>query len=155
MSKKKHPGTAPTNHPRSTRWAVDFDYLDQLSPKEQAWLGKFTDAHYKADPKAMKGRGWSKTKRREAYARKNSANRDLYARDGNPTELHDVEPEPGADPPNWTDTPEYLNSEEYKAALAEHRSTLSPYESRNPSDSQEFRQSKRRLRSLVEEEVGE
>lgn len=148
---RRHPGTTPRNHPRSTRWAVDFDYLDQLSPKEQEWLGRFADAHYKADPSAMKGKGWNRAKRRAAYRAKNAANRDMYARDENPREVVDVVPEPGVDPadPPWTDTPAYLDSAEYKALREDFRGELAEFDGRNPEKTEEYEAARRRLMAVV------
>lgn len=161
---RRHPGTAPKNHPKSTRWAVDFDYLHKLTPAEQRWLGKFADGHYKADPRCMPG--YTPKEKREAFRRKNAANRDLYTADWKPPQelgsengwsMEDPrEPAPAnpqSDPAvvNWEQTPEYLDSPEYKEALEEFRDTLPPFEGRLPKETPKFKKARRKLRGLIPE----
>ena len=62
-------------------WAVDVDYVGQLSGEDKAWLGQFLDRHYGGDFRGPSEAEWSDDARRAAYRRKNSANRDLYAHD--------------------------------------------------------------------------
>lgn len=155
----------PKNHPRSNRWAVDFDYVRQLSPEEQRWLGEFADAYYKADPSAMRSRAWTVEEKREVYRRKNAANRDLYVLD----EVVPVEYEykgvvhmnpfdrraAPRDPQDWTPTPEYLASDEYKAALEEYRKTLGAWDGRKPPKPNKHSVARRKLEEIVEDHTDE
>ena len=62
-------------------WAVDLDYVHQLSPEEKAWMAQFLDRHYGGDFRGPSEAEWTDAARRAAYRRKNSANRDLFAHD--------------------------------------------------------------------------
>ena len=133
-------GIYPQTHPKPIRQYVDYDYIDRLSPEEQAWLAEFTDRHYGADFRGDKK--WSTKARRVRYNAKNSANRDLYSiKDVSGLLVRpDSVPVPRGtereDGNGWleniaakeqdlvTPTQRYLNSPEYKAALAEFREAV-------------------------------
>jgi len=60
---------------------LDYDYLDQLSPKELDWLNRFTEENLGANfnhagPKFTK----TKKKKREIYNENNARNRCLYGK---------------------------------------------------------------------------
>lgn len=72
-------GVIPGTHPRSVRWAVDFDYVHKLTAEEKEFLAEFTDSYYGADFRSQP-EGWDREERRKAYGRKNSANRDGFTK---------------------------------------------------------------------------
>lgn len=45
MKKQNKINSLKSNRP-ALRWALDYDYLDQLSPEELEWLRGFTHDHY-------------------------------------------------------------------------------------------------------------
>ena len=74
-------GLEVKSFPKHKQWAVDQDYIKDLSPADQDWLGKFNQEYYRN--RVTKG---SKTAlhntdalRESCYSRENSANRDLFA----------------------------------------------------------------------------
>jgi hypothetical protein len=146
-SKGQHPGLLRRNHPKSTAWAVDFDYIDRLSPADREWLGRFADAHYKADPRAMAG--WDTEERRQAYRSKNSANRDLFANwDALPGDGPGDVVYAGED---LSPTPEYLDSSEYKAAREAFRDEL-PGDARfKAKPTRALKRAQKQLKALVPE----
>ncbi len=135
-------GLVASNFPRGVQWKLDQDYVGKLSQEEREWLAKANDAMYghkfregfgKADA-AGKG-GWTEEQRAESYYHDNAGRRDALFITRKEL-IEDLEvagealplietPEDGlslnalAEP-----TPEYLNTDEYKAALAEFRKTL-------------------------------
>lgn len=153
--KGQHPGLVPRNHPRSVSWAVDFDYLGDLSPEEREWLGRFADGYYKADPQAMTD--LSPEDKRRVYNRKNAANRDAYTAKVHDRAMVTAGDSRGQDTAaadegaNQDPTPEYLSSPEYKAALAEYRATLHPSTDRSTEPTPAQERARRRLRSTTEE----
>lgn len=74
-------GLQKKSFPKHKQWAVDYDYINGLTPEDKVWLGRFNQEYYrnrikKSDPKALHN---TDTLRRSLYSRENSANRDLYA----------------------------------------------------------------------------
>jgi hypothetical protein len=146
---KKRRGTYavyPRNHPRSVRWKVDYDYIDQLSPDEKEWLARFTDEYTGADFRGTPNLHQTAEQRRERYNAKNMANRgvaaatelqqlgdngayrdrDLTKRLGRSliTEHRSVAREIPALPFDTAPTPSYQAYPAYQAALAEFRALL-------------------------------
>lgn len=52
---------------RSTRWALDFDYLKKLSHEELQFLAEFCHVHYHASPHRCTHLDISIEQKREAY----------------------------------------------------------------------------------------
>lgn len=52
-SRAKNPALNPQYNPRKNREYVDYDYTEQLSDEEKAWLNDFTEEYYNA---AVKGK---------------------------------------------------------------------------------------------------
>lgn len=63
-----------------TKWAVDFDYLKNLSIDEIKWLADFCRIFYHGSPNRVEGRRITKKLRSESYTRNNVAERDLYTK---------------------------------------------------------------------------
>jgi hypothetical protein len=64
----------PSHH---VNWAVDYDYADDLSPEDQAWLSRFTDEFYlsKAKPELQ-----NQEQTRERWRAYKAGQRDLMSR---------------------------------------------------------------------------
>ena len=124
-------GLYPRNFPKTVSGYVDQDYVHTLSPKEKEWLARFNDEHYGA---CFRGNSEATPEeRRESYRRKNSANADLYGiaatRLGElPSTLADTQ-----DERDHAAGPEYLDTPEYREALARYRALL-PRNSRTRLD---------------------
>ncbi len=65
--------------PFCVREFIDYDYQDDLSPAEAAWLSDFTKKYYlggafpnKDDP------DWNQEERKKSYNSRNANNRDLW-----------------------------------------------------------------------------
>jgi hypothetical protein len=153
-------GVNPKTFPLSVREYVECDYIRKLSPSEKEWLAKFNDRYHGAaypPTDHAKGCGCEDcVERRDSYNRKNAANNDVYAvsrvfglassetvigdRVHDSTEL--VIADQDAD---QSTGPEYLRSEEYRAALADLRRLL-PRNPRNKlADTPELRAAYARL----------
>lgn len=161
MGASKGKGPARRRYRKAVWWKLDADYRDRLTPAERKWLDDFLDAHYNARFQGHAA-AWPKTERRKADRARNAATRDLASQfDPVPGECVP----PAADPElDLSPTPEYLNSPDYKAALAAYRATLSDTHERVPSRSvaeeREHRRAARRLEQVTEwvhgpEEEGE
>jgi hypothetical protein len=121
--RKKH-------HNASTREFVDIDYAHKLSPEERAWMSDFLDGHYNARFRTEGTRDWSDEEKREAYRRKNDRNKDALTAAQNRDGVDALEDHPDLTPdapPDWSDSPAYLDSPEYKAARERVRSLLHPH----------------------------
>lgn len=62
---------------------IDYDYIDKLSPKEKAWLNKFTEEYTNASlDNDNKQRNLHKTKelRKDCYDRNNARNRCILTK---------------------------------------------------------------------------
>lgn len=145
MSKKRTPaksqirrqaGIYPAAQPVPHRWKVDYDYLSALSSDEKAWLGDFSDAHYSGDFRSDLGKAsWSPVERRAVYSARNVGWTDSYARaagaealdwlDSRPPRGEEAGPEHDGEPVRHPDM-SYLDTPEYRTALAEYRETLNP-----------------------------
>lgn len=130
-------GLYAKNFPKSVQWKVDQDYGSVLTQDEREWLAAFNDAYYGADFRSNHGQDeWTVEERREAYRDKNRANRDAYViadvsgrmaripdlerhRDGTPCEF-DV----AAVVTDTEESPEYLESEEYRRAVSRVRAVI-------------------------------
>lgn len=156
-------GVNPKTFPLSVREYVECDYLQVLNQEEIAWLARFNDRYHGADFRQDEGET-AQEDRREAYRRKNAANNDLWAvtratglaitetvlRSGHDktrkAALDSVSSEHELDAGEiFEEPPEYLQSEEYKQALADLRELL-PRNPRNKLvDSPRLRAAFRRL----------
>jgi hypothetical protein len=90
----KYPGLKLSVQSRLNREFVDYDYIDQLSPDEKAFLSKFTQEQYSGtfekneddtysydnfDPKIYKGNlARNDKERRESYERNNKKLKDVH-----------------------------------------------------------------------------
>ncbi len=63
-----------------TMWAVDYDYLEQLSMEELEWLGHFTNWFYHGSPHKAGDLAITPELRKQSYTRNNNAESDLYTR---------------------------------------------------------------------------
>lgn len=159
-------GALSRNYPRTKRWRVDFDYLRRLSPEEIEWLHAFCNNHYGgnfsyAGPEGYEA--WSKDERRKAYAATNAANRDLYstcpeesvkylgvnkfgrAHLDEPWSTDDVDFNPYA---YGAAAPAYLESPEYRDALADYRAEVDRLRKSDPP-SEALLKAKRRLERIT------
>lgn len=139
-------GLNPKTFPVSVREFVEIDYIHKLGPEERAWLARFNDRYHGASyPKAEQaGETPAETdSRRAAYIRKNKANNDVYAvaraiglavsevRPAFSYETSDlVDRLPTDVDQDWGEEPRYLESAEYREALARVRALL-PVNPRN------------------------
>lgn len=89
------------------RYKVDYDYIDRLSDAEKAWLEKATN-------EIVGGTGGG-------YPAKNAANRDALTHPDGCALLGAIAADEAASRGDWAPTPEYLDTPEYKAALAGFR----------------------------------
>ena len=153
--KRGDAGVVATNYrQQTTRWKIDYDYLRRLTPEERQWLAQFSDAHYgsdfRGDPEA-----WSVPERRKVYNAKNSERGDAYAMSGLGNCLGELgprltSPSPENDPRDFSDTPEYLNSDEYKRARDSFRETLSPHRTpHKPTHTPELERAHKRLETVT------
>ncbi len=116
-------GLAPSTYPQPIRWKLDVDYLDQLSQEERAWLSRFLDQHYGNNFRDATLDEWPVLKRREAYGHQHAARRDAYG----DTRVDFIEESRGGYAPtddtnrDWSESPSYLDSPQYKTALADFR----------------------------------
>lgn len=76
--KNKYPALNPGLNLKTRTDLIDYDYVDKLSPKEKAWLNKFTEEYVNAsvDPKNLK-KNLHNTKelKKDCYDRNNARNR--------------------------------------------------------------------------------
>lgn len=118
-------GLYAKNFPASVRDKVDIDYGHKLTPEQRQWLATVLDATVGADTKAMDELDLPTSLRRELYREKNVANRDLYAYAKGRKLLASDPPEIADSPERDTEeSPAYLDSMEYKAALRKYREAL-------------------------------
>lgn len=131
-------GLNPKTFPLSVREFVEIDYAHKLSSEEKEFLGRFNDqyhgaAYTKSDQENETPK--ETAARREAYRRKNKANGDVYAvarasglavasNFGESGETAIVECLPSDENQDWTDPEGYLESAEYRRALARVRAHL-------------------------------
>ena len=81
-SKVKYPNLNQSYNLRTRTDLIDYDYLDQLSDKEKAWLDKFTKEFVGAsmDKNPRKNLHKNKKLRKSCYDANNSRNRDVLTR---------------------------------------------------------------------------
>lgn len=125
LSKRRpHSSHYTRSFPRSVRWKVDQDYVEELTPAQREFLKLFNDEYYGA--KFRKSTEWSTEEKRQSYRDKNVANADSYAKC--PPELVEELSEALIDesPREAGPTPTYLDSPEYKEARDSFREHLDP-----------------------------
>lgn len=67
---------------------IDYDYVSKLSPKDKAWLDKFTEEEYRAYFNEDKPKHINKKKnRKQIYNTNNARNRCIYSRSKGKQEL--------------------------------------------------------------------
>jgi len=84
--KKKRNPLKLSDQTRTRREFIDYDYVDKLSPEEQAFLAKFTDEYYggavkkgcKTDLHYSSDRKKYRELRTDCYNRNNRQNQDVY-----------------------------------------------------------------------------
>lgn len=161
-NKKRRP--FPGKQPLSVSWRIDADYLDSLSEKDREWYEDFCHKYYGADFRDDKD--WTPEERREAFTDRNRANSDLVTF---PVELESgawvasttlraTYLERMAESPDrdMSESPSYLESEEYKQARADFRDLLYKGRgSRYPKKNKDFKKKKARLRAFINKEDNE
>lgn len=151
--KKNQAGLASRNYPKPIRPFVDVDYAAKLSDEERTWLSTFLDGYYAGDFRASDDGQWPHEDRRKVWVSLNAIRRDAYAvsqagecldqTDEDPRTTQDTETDEGP-------TPDYLNSEEYRAARAEFRANLTPGpRPTNPPQTLRFQLARKRLEKVV------
>lgn len=153
------------NHPRALQWRVDLDYVKQLSPEHRAWLARFIDGFYGGDYRGDEETPVSD--KRTAYQAKNRAMRDLYTAPSvlvlssedvatawtraGMSRSEDYTLNLTSDPDlDLSPTPPYLDTPEYKSALASYRAQLDQgTKAIAPAPSPELDQADANLRSIV------
>ncbi len=154
--KRNDAGALPCNYARSVREYVDWDYANKLSKEDREWLAWFGDCYYGADFRTDTENLWSPTERRARYAFKNSANRgEAFSTVPPPLRESDQDYDTEALDQDWEPTPEYLNSPEYKTALAAYRATLAPGRPADPEETPKHYRAQKRLENIVGETIPE
>ena len=137
---------------------VDQDYVSKLSPTEKEWLAAFNDAWVGGDFRRVPKSKWPKAARSVVNMSKNAGRVDVTT-NGTAVEGVRLEQRIADLEADWSETPEYLDSTEYKQALAEYRRTLNPSRKNlKPKVTPEFETAARRLKRLTpttEEEINE
>ncbi len=148
--RRKRPyGLAPRSFSPTVRDQVDQDYVDKLSDEEREWLAKFNQAFYdgsfRAFPPAeesissdtLEEGTWSPEERRVAYRANNARKRDAFGRArgvGSLTYAGGADAEAFADEAQALDaTPTYLDSAEWKAAVAAWRKHIDEKTTHTPA----------------------
>lgn len=77
----KNPALDPLYNLKTRYEAIDYDYINKLSPEEKQWLNNFTEEYTNANF-THKGKKILKTKKdkKESFDRNNSRNRCVYTR---------------------------------------------------------------------------
>lgn len=151
---KNQAGLNSRNYPKPIRPFVDVDYAQRLTDEERTWLATFLDGYYGGDFRASDDGQWPQDERRKTWVSLNGIRRDAYAvaQAGECLDQTDEDPRStdtaGSDE---TPTPEYLNSEEYKAARAEFRANLAPGpRPTKPAETLRFLVSRKKLTRVVD-----
>lgn len=82
-ARNKYPALDPSLNLKSRSDLIDYDYIDQLSEEEKAFLNKFTEEFVNASFNTKNPRkNLHKTKklRQECYNRNNARNRDIFTK---------------------------------------------------------------------------
>lgn len=106
-SETEYPNLDPNLNLKSRRDLIDFDYLDQLSPKDLKWLNQFVDEYVNANfkrgrkrilPKVLEKRRTKAGQRRtrdlnkyDSYKRNNARNADAYTKEKAAGMLHSLD----------------------------------------------------------------
>lgn len=146
--RRNYHGLFARNFPKDRRWAVDFDYLDKLSPQEKEWLATFSDGHYGGDFRADPDT-WTTERRRDVVRDKHASQHDILTlaslADGI-SEINETTSQVEADPKDWSPSPAYLDGDDYKEARAEFRKHLmAGRRAREPYASSDLEKARRRL----------
>lgn len=139
-------GLYPKNYPKPIQWKIDQDYASKLSFDEREYLAKFNDAYYGNNFRGTTEEAWSPEQKRAAYRQNHAARRDTYEIAG-VEHTEDIHWEPtAASDTDWSDTPSYLETPEYHAAIKAYRSAAE-----GDRTSPEYFRAKRTLEALIEE----
>lgn len=76
--KAKHTGLNPKLFSKIKQQYFDYDYINELSEDEKAWLSKFTDEYLGANLSGSKPLHRTKALKKDCFDRNNSRNRDIY-----------------------------------------------------------------------------
>jgi hypothetical protein len=156
---KNYHGLYARNFPKPLRWQVDCDYSDRMTPEERQWLSEFNDRWVGGDFRDTTDEEWPREARSEVNRSKNASRTDVYALSECSGQLlyrgvataderqGDLDGEP---------TPEYLEADEYKKAVAEFRKHLAPGRRvAKPVVSLGYERARRRLARLTKEGLKE
>lgn len=114
---------AAGNYRSTTRWKVDYDYVDRLGPEDQRYLAQFSDEYYAGDFSYSVPMHDTVELRRERYRAQNHNWNDAMTRAGASVSLYPLD-ETDRGPNATVDlrpTPQYQSEAEYGALLAEYR----------------------------------
>ncbi len=129
---RRRSGACPAAHQVPHRWKIDYDYVRTLSLEDEHWLAEFSDCYYAGDFKSdAETRAWSPQERRRAFTARNAGWADAYARAGPAGALWPISDD-GRELADRIDLEEparrqdmsYLDTPEYREALANYRRTL-------------------------------
>lgn len=124
-NKRKLPyGLHPRSFSRVVRDQVDQDYVDKLSDEDKEWLAKFNQAFYDGNFKGEGKEDWTTDQRRAAYRANNARKRDVYGRArglGALAYSDTLDRESQSDEPDLEPSPAYLDTVEWREAVAEWR----------------------------------
>lgn len=129
-----YPGLKASSYPRSVRYKVDYDYLHKLTDEEKKFLEKVTNDEVGGSAPS-------------GYGAKNAANRDMlthYDSDAYFQAYYEDLADSCAET-DGTETPEYLDSDEYKSALRGFRTHVHDNYHRRPEMTMAMMRAKKRL----------
>jgi hypothetical protein len=137
--------------PRPVQWQLECDYLHKLSDEDKAYLSQFNDEFHGAAFAEDKPIHNTVELRRERYRAKNHANADAYglAAAGRRLDYMDDELAGKLSDRNERDQsplPRYLESDEYREALAEFREHLPKNNKNKTVITPELTKAQRRLK---------
>lgn len=111
--------------PKQRAWMLDCDYYDKLNVEEKRFYAQFNDEYYRSDFRYAKPMHKTAEQKRERYNMQNENYRDAYARAQVTGDLY-LGGSPSTDgrqagPVDFMPSPSYLDTLEYKTAVAELR----------------------------------
>lgn len=114
---------AAGNYRSTTRWKVDYDYVDKLGPEEQRWLAQFTDEYLAGDFEYPTPLHNTIELKRERYRAQNHNWNDAVTRAGASVSLYPLSDEdrPKILGTDFRPTAAYQGEQDYQAARFEYR----------------------------------